>query len=198
METLANRTPVLGTTLTLRRRGGRGLPVELSVSPLRGSEGKELGVIGVFRDLTRVRQLEERLLRSDRLAAVGELAAGLAHEIKNPLTSLLTFSRRLTRAFEDAEFRRKFQTVVPRELERINGRQEPSVGDEMRVRFQDAAHILEQLAARRAQGNSQGNRRMIRSAASEGRQLAMSADTLETGHHGDEAIGQGCRPRIWL
>ena len=120
METLANRTPVPGTTLTLRRRGGRGVPVELSVSPLRGSEGKELGVIGVFRDLTRVRQLEERLRRSDRLAAVGELAAGLAHEIKNPLTSLLTFSRRLTRAFEDAEFRRKFQTVVPRELERIN------------------------------------------------------------------------------
>ena len=121
METLANRTPVLGTTLTLRRRGGRGLPVELGVSPLRGSEGKELGVIGVFRDLTRVHQLEERLRRSDRLAAVGELAAGLAHEIKNPLTSLLTFSRRLTRAFEDADFRTKFQTVVPRELERING-----------------------------------------------------------------------------
>jgi PAS domain S-box-containing protein len=120
METLANRTPVLGTPLTLRRRGGRGLPVEVSVSPLRGSEGKELGVIGVFRDLTRVRQLEERLRRSDRLAAVGELAAGLAHEIKNPLTSLLPFSRRLSRAFEDADFRQKFETVVPRELERIN------------------------------------------------------------------------------
>lgn len=121
MSTLANRTPVLGTPLTLRRRGGRRLPVEVSVSPLRGSEGKELGVIGVFRDLTPVRQLEERLRRSDRLAAVGELAAGLAHEIKNPLTSLLTFSRRLTRAFEDVDFRQKFQTVVPRELERING-----------------------------------------------------------------------------
>jgi PAS domain S-box-containing protein len=121
METLANRSPVPGMTLTLRRRGGRGLPVELSVSPLRGSEGKELGVIGVFRDLTRVRQLEERLRRSDRLAALGELAAGIAHEIKNPLTSLLTFSRRLTRTFEDADFRQKFQTVVPRELERING-----------------------------------------------------------------------------
>ncbi len=121
METLANRTAVVGTTLTLRRRGGRGLPVEVSVSPLRGSEGKELGVIGVLRDLTRVRQLEARLRRSDRLAAVGELAAGLAHEIKNPLTSLLTFSRRLTRAFEDADFREKFQAVVPRELERING-----------------------------------------------------------------------------
>jgi two-component system sensor histidine kinase AtoS len=120
METLAHRVPVPGVTLTLRRRNGRGLPVELSVSPLRGSEGKELGVIGVFRDLTHVRQLEDRLRRSDRLAAVGELAAGLAHEIKNPLTSLLTFSRHLARRFEDAEFRQKFQTVVPRELERIN------------------------------------------------------------------------------
>jgi signal transduction histidine kinase len=96
------------------------LPVELSVSPLRGREGKELGVIGVFRDLTRVRQLEDRLRRSDRLAAVGELAAGLAHKIKNPLTPLLIFSRRLTRQFDDSDFRERFQAVVPPELERIN------------------------------------------------------------------------------
>ena len=121
METLANHLSAPATTLTLRRRNGRGLPVEVSVAPLRGSEGKELGVIGVFRDLSRVRQLEDRLRRSDRLAAVGELAAGLAHEIKNPLTSLLTFSRHLPRKFEDVDFRLKFQTVVPRELERING-----------------------------------------------------------------------------
>jgi PAS domain S-box-containing protein len=120
METLANRIPVLGVTLALRRRNGRVTPVELSAAPLRGGDGKELGVVGVFRDLTRVRQLEDRLRRSDRLAAIGELAAGLAHEIKNPLTSLLTFSRHLTRRFEDPEFRQKFLTVVPRELERIN------------------------------------------------------------------------------
>jgi PAS domain S-box-containing protein len=121
METLASHTPAPGMPLTLRRRNGRGLPVELSVSPLRGSEGKELGVIGVFRDLSRMRQLEDRLRRSDRLAALGELAAHLAHEIKNPLTPLLTFSRHLPRKFEDPEFREKFRTVVPRELERING-----------------------------------------------------------------------------
>ena len=107
METLASRVPVPGVTVTLRRRNGRAMPVELSAAPLRGGEGKELGVIGVFRDLTRVRQLEDRLRRSDRLAAIGELAAGLAHEIKNPLTSLLTFSRHLSRRFEDPEFRRR-------------------------------------------------------------------------------------------
>jgi PAS domain S-box-containing protein len=121
METLANHVAAVDVSLTLRRRDGRGLPVELGVSPLRGSEGKELGVIAIVRDLTPVRQLEDRLRRSDRLAAVGELAAGLAHKIKNPLTPLLTFSRRLTRKFDDADFREKFQTVVPRELERING-----------------------------------------------------------------------------
>src|SRR5947208_23419 len=120
METLASRVPVPGVTVTLRRRNGRAMPVELSAAPLRGGEGKELGVIGVFRDLTRVRQLEDRLRRSDRLAAIGEVAAGLAHAIKNPLTSLLTFSRHLSRRFEDPEFRQKFLSVVPRELERIN------------------------------------------------------------------------------
>jgi two-component system sensor histidine kinase AtoS len=121
METLASHTPSPGTPVTLRRRNGRGVPVELSISPLRGSEGKELGVIGVFRDLSRVRQLEDRLRRADRLAALGELAAHLAHEIKNPLTPLLTFTRHLPRKFDDPDFRQKFQAVVPRELERING-----------------------------------------------------------------------------
>jgi two-component system sensor histidine kinase HydH len=68
-----------------------------------------------------VRQLEEQLRRTDRLAAIGTLAAGLAHEIKNPLTSVLTFSRHVTRRFGDERFRQRFQNVVPRELERING-----------------------------------------------------------------------------
>jgi two-component system sensor histidine kinase AtoS len=121
METIANRTPAPGVAVTLRRRNGRTLPIEISATPLKGGEGKDLGVIAVIRDLTVVRELEDRLRRSDRLAALGSLAAGLAHEIKNPLTSLLTFSRHLSRRFDDEQFRVKFQSVVPSELERING-----------------------------------------------------------------------------
>ncbi len=120
METLTSRRALAGVTVTLRRRTGLALPVELSTAPLQGSDGKDLGVVGVIRDLTAMRALEHRLQRSDRLAALGELAAGLAHEIKNPLTSLLTFSRHLSRRFGDEVFREKFQKVVPRELERIN------------------------------------------------------------------------------
>jgi len=120
METLTSRRPIAGVALTLTRRNGVTVPVELSAAPLKGSDGKDLGVVGVFRDLTAVRALEHRLQRSDRLAALGTMAAGLGHEIKNPLTSILTFSRHLSRRFADESFREKFQSVVPRELERIN------------------------------------------------------------------------------
>ena len=120
-ETLASRAPIASVPLTLRRRNGSTLPIEFSTAPLKGGEGKDLGVIGVFRDVTLVRRLESDLRRSDRLAALGTLAAGFAHEIKNPLTSLLTFSRHLDRKFGDPNFRERFGSVVPRELERING-----------------------------------------------------------------------------
>ena len=121
METLASGSPAPSVTMTLTRRSGAAVPVECSVTPLKGGDGKDLGAVAVVRDLTVVRDLEQQLARSDRLASLGTLAAGLAHEIKNPLTSLLTFSRHLARRFDDPAFREKFQEIVPRELERING-----------------------------------------------------------------------------
>jgi PAS domain S-box-containing protein len=65
-------------SLELQHPAGHWLPIEMSTAPLRGREGKDLGVVGVFRDLTALRDLEEQLRRSDRLAALGTLAAGLA------------------------------------------------------------------------------------------------------------------------
>jgi len=120
METLASRTVVASTFLMLRRRNGTSLAIELSTAPLGEAGGKDLGAVGVFKDVTVVHELEAQLRRSDRLAALGTLAAGLAHEIKNPLTSLRTFTRLVSRRFNDERFRQTFERVVPRELERIN------------------------------------------------------------------------------
>ena len=120
METLTSRAPIGNVPLTLRRRNGSAAPVELSTAPLKGGDGKDLGAVGILRDLTVVRELESQLRRSDRLAALGTLAAGLAHEIKNPLTSLRTFIRRVSTKFDDEYFRERFQSVVPAELDRIN------------------------------------------------------------------------------
>jgi PAS domain S-box-containing protein len=121
METLARRAGTATVSLSLRRRNDTSVPVEMSTAPLRGLEGKDLGVVGVFRDVSQIRELEGQLRRSDRLAALGTLAAGLAHEIKNPLASLRTFTRIIPRKFEDVRFRETFMRVVPHELERING-----------------------------------------------------------------------------
>jgi signal transduction histidine kinase len=119
MEALEGRR-MANVSLTLRRPNGTTLPIEMSTAPLRGREGKDLGIVGIFRDVSVLRELEEQVRRSDRLAALGTLAAGLAHEIKNPLTSLRTFTRFLPRKFDDERFRERFQRVVPHELERIN------------------------------------------------------------------------------
>src|SRR5262249_54631111 len=120
METLASRAPIGNVPLTLHRRNGSAAPIEFSTAPLKGGDGKDLGAVGILRDLTVVRQLEGQLRRSDRLAAVGTLAAGLAHEIKNPLVSLRTFIKRVSSRFDDADFRERFQSVVPGEIDRIN------------------------------------------------------------------------------
>jgi PAS domain S-box-containing protein len=120
LETLRTRVGAGPVSFELVRSDGQSVPVELATTPLRGAEGQALGVVAILRDLTPVRQLEEQLRRSDRLAALGTLAAGLAHEIKNPLTSIMMFSRHVGRRFDDERFRQRFQSVVPRELERIN------------------------------------------------------------------------------
>ncbi|MBI4736464.1 MAG: HAMP domain-containing protein, partial [candidate division NC10 bacterium] len=69
--------------------------------------------------LARVRDLEERLRRADRLAALGTMAAGIAHDIRNPLTSILIFSQLMSLHHDDPDVRQKFDRVVPRELERV-------------------------------------------------------------------------------
>ncbi len=64
------------------------IPLGLSLSVIKDDEEKLRGIIAVFKDLTEAKKLEERIRASDRLAAVGQLAAGIAHEIRNPLASI--------------------------------------------------------------------------------------------------------------
>jgi PAS domain S-box-containing protein len=75
--------------LTLRRKDGREVVVEVVLVPLRDGAGRQVADIAVYRDVTERRHLQQRLVLADRLAALGTLAAGVAHEINNPLSFVL-------------------------------------------------------------------------------------------------------------
>ena len=82
----------------------------------------EIGKLATaFNQMTKdLRDSQERLILSEKLASLGTMAAGMAHEIKNPLVSLRTFTQLLQQKWEDKEFREKFSTIIPHEIERIN------------------------------------------------------------------------------
>jgi two-component system NtrC family sensor kinase len=82
----------------------------------------EIGQLAeAFNHMTKdLRQSQDNLISSEKLASLGTMAAGMAHEIKNPLVSLRTFTQLLPQRFEDEEFRKKFSAVVPQEIDKIN------------------------------------------------------------------------------
>lgn len=104
-----------------RRTDGAEIYLGFSSSPLRDAAGQLIGRVVIFQDLTPVRQMEERIRIADRLAGVGELAAGLAHEIRNPLASIAGSSQMLRESPDVPEDARTLLEIIERESTRLNG-----------------------------------------------------------------------------
>ncbi|HTY12587.1 MAG TPA: ATP-binding protein, partial [Candidatus Omnitrophota bacterium] len=81
---------------------------------------KKNGVLLTISDLTGVKELEEKVRRADKLSALATMAAGMAHEIKNPLSSMKVLSQLLPIKYQDGEFRDKFIEIMPKEINRID------------------------------------------------------------------------------
>lgn len=95
--------------------------LETIVSPLKSEEGVLTGFVLTFQDLTKVRRLEFAVRQSEKLAAVGQLAAGIAHEIRNPLASISGSIQLLQTSFGGAQAEeKKLMQIVLREIDRLN------------------------------------------------------------------------------
>jgi signal transduction histidine kinase len=101
--------------VTIRAGHGEGMTVHASAMPLRVGR-KNSGVVLVLHDLTPASEIEQRIRQLDRLASIGTLAAGMAHEIKNALVAGKTFVDLLLEKQQDAEL----VEVVRREMGRID------------------------------------------------------------------------------
>jgi len=102
-----------------RRRDGALIPIWLSARVIY-EDGREIGVIGHFKDLRERKRMEEELLRSERLAVLGKMAAHISHEIKNPLMLIGGFARQVLKddSGDPEKNREKLQIIVD-EIKRL-------------------------------------------------------------------------------
>ncbi|RPI77247.1 MAG: PAS domain-containing protein [Desulfobacteraceae bacterium] len=112
--------PAVFVDAPYRNQAGRTLFLRFSISTLDFPEGKRRGWILVFQDMTEIRQIEEEMKKVEGLAMVGELAAGIAHEIRNPMASISGSIQMLKEGLMKDDVNSRLMEIVLREIHRLN------------------------------------------------------------------------------
>lgn len=102
------------------RPDGAEVHLGFNVAPLKAESGETKGVVLIFQDLTEVFKLEQEVRRQEKLAAIGAMAAGLAHEIRNPLASIRGSIQVLVGELDLDEDQHRLMQIMLRESERLN------------------------------------------------------------------------------
>jgi two-component system, NtrC family, sensor histidine kinase PilS len=108
------------TETTIQILRGRKNYLRWTISPLRNADDRQVGHLLLFIDITPMKELEEQMERSERLAALGRLAANIAHEIRNPLASMSGSIQLLADSLDVEGSERKLMDIVVRETEHLN------------------------------------------------------------------------------
>jgi two-component system sensor histidine kinase HydH len=119
-QTLDQCMSVMDREIIYRKRSDEMVPLALSITPIMGAGSSCQGAVIILRDLSEIKQLEEKVRRSEKLAAIGKLAAGVAHEIRNPLSSIRGFAQYLRRALKDKPQELEYAETMVSEVDRIN------------------------------------------------------------------------------
>jgi PAS domain S-box-containing protein len=118
-QSIRSNKPLERLLISIKNLDGKTIPIGLSVSPMTSSNTKFSGCVGIMRDLSEVKNLEEKLKHAERLSYLGNMASWVAHEIRNPLTVINGFSQLLIHT-EDKEKIKTFSTEIQKGTKRIN------------------------------------------------------------------------------
>ena len=119
-QTLAHCRPILEREIRHKSKSGEMIPLSMSATPILEEDDQCQGAVIVLRDLREIKQLEEKVRRSEKLAAIGKLAAGVAHEIRNPLSSIRGFAQFLSQGLKDSPREQAYAQTMVSEVDRIN------------------------------------------------------------------------------
>lgn len=103
------------------RKDGQRITVRITTAPLFDGEGRFTGSVGIVRDVTDLKAMERLLLERERLAAVGELAATVAHEVRNPLAGIRGGCEILLEGYPEGDSRHEIGREILRQVDRLNG-----------------------------------------------------------------------------
>jgi len=104
----------------ITRKNKDSIYIGMTISPLKNDKSERMGTISTFQDLTQLKKMEHEVKRSEKLAAIGRLSAGMAHEIRNPLASIRGSVQMLRDELELKEPDKKLMNIILEESDRLN------------------------------------------------------------------------------
>src|SRR5579859_4002017 len=110
-DLIAGKTSFGTVEYRTRHKDGAWKTFRANASPLTDADGKIIGIVSSARDVTESKRLEQQLLQSEKLAAIGQMVSGVAHELNNPLTAILGMSDLVRERATDDASRRQIELV---------------------------------------------------------------------------------------